>query len=91
MKSYFLDLDDDLTMITPYINRDNLIASVLDGVRASGNRDVCVKMTRTDRGQRQDPLYTSVDEEIESHHLKFLVTPPSKLIGSSNVTFELTH
>lgn len=32
--------------------RDALIASVLDGVRASGNRDVCVKMTFTDRGKR---------------------------------------
>ena len=32
----------------------------------------------TDRGQRQDPLFTSLDEEIESHHLKFIVTPPSK-------------
>ena len=32
--------------------RDSLIASVLDGVRASGNRDVCVKMTFTDRGKR---------------------------------------
>ncbi|XP_072047448.1 dnaJ homolog subfamily C member 13-like isoform X2 [Amphiura filiformis] len=58
-------------------DRDNLIASVLDGVRASGNRDVCVKMTPTDRGQRQDPLFTSVDEEIESNHLKFIVSPPN--------------
>lgn len=32
--------------------RDSLIASVLDGVRASGNRDVCVKMSFTDRGKR---------------------------------------
>ena len=32
--------------------RDALIASVLDGVRASGNRDVCVKMTPTLRGYR---------------------------------------
>lgn len=32
--------------------RDSLLASVLDGVRASGNRDVCVKMCLTDRGKR---------------------------------------
>ncbi|KAG7231238.1 hypothetical protein INR49_012069 [Caranx melampygus] len=32
--------------------RDSLLASLLDGVRASGNRDVCVKMAPTQRGQR---------------------------------------
>ena len=32
--------------------RDALIASVLDGVRASGNRDVHVKMKFTSRGYR---------------------------------------
>ena len=61
--------------------RDNLIAGVLDGVRASGNRDVCVKMTFTDRGQRQQPLYVPVDEDVESHHLRFLAVPYSKLLG----------
>ena len=30
--------------------RDSLLASLLDGVRASGNRDVCVKMKPTIRG-----------------------------------------
>ena len=33
-------------------DRDALIASLLDGVRASGNRDVCVKMKKTSRGYR---------------------------------------
>ena len=32
--------------------RDALIASLLDGVRASGNRDVHVKMCFTNRGHR---------------------------------------
>ncbi|XP_035660587.1 dnaJ homolog subfamily C member 13-like isoform X3 [Branchiostoma floridae] len=58
-------------------DRDTLIASMLDGVRASGNRDVCVKMTPTDRGQRLGPLFTPVDEEVESLHLKFLQQPPN--------------
>lgn len=35
-----------------YLYRDALIASILDGVRASGNRDVCVKMHKTPRGYR---------------------------------------
>lgn len=58
--------------------RDSLLASLLDGVRASGNRDVCVKMTPTDKGQRWGLLSVPVDEEVESLHLRFLATPPSK-------------
>lgn len=33
-------------------DRDALLASLLDGVRASGNRDICVKIQLTDRGKR---------------------------------------
>ena len=36
--------------------RDALIASVLDGVRASGNKDVHVKMKFTNRGYRLGKL-----------------------------------
>lgn len=57
-------------------DRDALIASVLDGVRASGNRDVCVRMTPTDRGYRFGPFTVPVDEEVESQHLKFVSSPP---------------
>lgn len=60
--------------------RDSLLASLLDGVRASGNRDVCVKMTSTHKGQRWGLLSMPVDEEVESLHLKFLAAPPSKLM-----------
>uniref|UniRef100_A0A3Q3W297 J domain-containing protein n=1 Tax=Mola mola TaxID=94237 RepID=A0A3Q3W297_MOLML len=55
--------------------RDSLLASLLDGVRASGNRDVCVKMAPTQRGQRWGLLSMPVDEEVESLHLKFLAAP----------------
>lgn len=58
--------------------RDSLLASLLDGVRASGNRDVCVKMTSTHKGQRWGLLSMPVDEEVESLHLRFLAAPPSK-------------
>uniref|UniRef100_A0AAZ3S408 J domain-containing protein n=1 Tax=Oncorhynchus tshawytscha TaxID=74940 RepID=A0AAZ3S408_ONCTS len=58
-------------------DRDSLMASLLDGVRASGNRDVCVKMAPTQRGQRWGLLSMPVDEEVESLHLKFLATPPN--------------
>ncbi|XP_029442930.1 LOW QUALITY PROTEIN: dnaJ homolog subfamily C member 13 [Rhinatrema bivittatum] len=57
--------------------RDSLLASLLDGVRASGNRDVCVKMIPTQRGQRWGLMSMPVDEEVESLHLKFLNTPPN--------------
>uniref|UniRef100_A0A3B3Y3K6 J domain-containing protein n=1 Tax=Poecilia mexicana TaxID=48701 RepID=A0A3B3Y3K6_9TELE len=56
--------------------RDSLLASLLDGVRASGNRDVCVKMAPTQRGQRWGLLSMPVDEEVESLHLRFLAAPP---------------
>ncbi|MGH0124511.1 UNVERIFIED_CONTAM: hypothetical protein FKN15_018998 [Acipenser sinensis] len=57
--------------------RDSLMASLLDGVRASGNRDVCVKMAPTHKAQRWGLLSTPVDEEVESLHLKFLAAPPN--------------
>ncbi|BFZ15550.1 hypothetical protein BsWGS_18589 [Bradybaena similaris] len=57
-------------------DRDSLIASVLDGVRASGNRDVCVKMHNTPRGYRLGPFTVPVDEEVEATHLKSLQSVP---------------
>ncbi|GFG28396.1 hypothetical protein Cfor_00863 [Coptotermes formosanus] len=59
-------------------DRDALLASLLDGVRASGNRDVHVKMVPTPRGKRIGPLSVPVEEETESHHLRFLQQPPGK-------------
>jgi hypothetical protein len=58
------------------IDRDSLLASLLDGVRASGNTSVHVKMTPTERGYRIGPYIVPVDEEVESWHLKFLQTTP---------------
>ncbi|TRY98042.1 hypothetical protein DNTS_004430 [Danionella cerebrum] len=58
-------------------DRDALLASVLDSVRASGNRDVCVKICPTQRGQRWGVLSAPVEEEVESLHLRFLAAPPN--------------
>lgn len=55
---------------------DSLIASLIDAVRASGNRDVCVKMSRTRRGLRVGPFARPVEEEVESQHIRWLQTPP---------------
>ncbi|XP_012285401.1 dnaJ homolog subfamily C member 13 isoform X2 [Orussus abietinus] len=57
-------------------DRDSLLASLLDGVRASGNRDVHVKMHPVARGKRFGPLNLSVDEEAEISHVKFVQQPP---------------
>lgn len=57
-------------------DRDALLASLLDGVRASGNVDVHVKMTPSQRGYRLDPFYVPIDEEVESNFLKFLQCSP---------------
>ena len=52
--------------------RDALLCSILDGVRATGNKDVCVKMKRTNAGHRLGPLLLPVEEEVESIYLKIL-------------------
>lgn len=67
-------------------DRDALIASVLDGVRASGNRDVCVKMKFTSRGYRLGPFTVPVDEEVESQLLKFIQQPPVGLTFDQSVS-----
>lgn len=58
-------------------DRDALLASLMDGVRASGNIDIHVKMTPTYRGFRVGPYGVPVDEEVEGWHLKFLASPGS--------------
>jgi DnaJ family protein C protein 13 len=57
-------------------DRDSLLASLLDGVRASGNVDVCIKMRPTRRGFRLGPFSANIDEEVESLHLKFVYELP---------------
>lgn len=71
----------DLVLFVDY--RDALIASVLDGVRASGNRDVCVRMTFTSRGYRLGPFTVPVDEEVESQLLKFIQQPPGMVMKNN--------
>lgn len=57
--------------------RDSLLASLLDGVRAAGNKDVHVTMVPIERGLRLGPFYLPVEEEAESLHLKLLLNPPA--------------
>ena len=55
-------------------DREALLASMLDGVRASGNRDVCVKFSETGVFNRVGPWSQSVEEEIQVMYLKSLAT-----------------
>lgn len=57
-------------------DRDSLIASFLDGVRGAGNRDVHVRMSCFERAKRLGPLHIALEEEVESMHLKSIVTLP---------------
>ncbi|KAI1292252.1 DnaJ -like protein subfamily C member 13 [Halotydeus destructor] len=57
-------------------DRDALLASLLDGVRASGNIDIHVKMAPTQRGFRLGPYYVPVDEKVESEHLQCIWNTP---------------
>ena len=52
--------------------RDSLIASLIDGVRASGPRDVCVKRSETSIFDRVGPWNVPVEEEIQIMYLKSL-------------------
>ena len=44
--------------------RDALLATLLDGVRSSGNRDIHVRSTLTNRALRLTPLRQAPDEEV---------------------------
>ena len=66
------------------------MASLLDGVRASGNQDICIKMTPTKRGFRLGPFNAIIDEEVESLHMKFVhEIPPNYSIEEILVRFNV--
>ncbi|XP_055340824.1 dnaJ homolog subfamily C member 13-like [Paramacrobiotus metropolitanus] len=66
-------------------DRDSLLATIMDGVRAAGNRDIHVKMYPTERGYRLGPFTIPVDEEVESQHLRFLQISPAGMLFSEVV------
>ncbi|XP_037280971.2 receptor mediated endocytosis 8 [Rhipicephalus microplus] len=59
-------------------DRDALLATLLDGVRASGNGDVLVsgQAGQWGRGRRVGPLGCPPDEDVEATYLRMLHTPP---------------
>lgn len=58
--------------------RDALLATLLDGVRSTGNHNVHVRMNSTPRSKRLIPFNALPEEELELIHLKFLSQPPAK-------------
>ncbi|OAF70112.1 DnaJ subfamily C member 13 [Intoshia linei] len=50
--------------------RDELICSLLDGVRGAGNKNVCVKTELTHSLYRMCPMYSQIDDEMECNLLK---------------------
>lgn len=56
--------------------RDLILASLLDGVRASGNTDAFVCCRRPDRGLRLTPYRVLLDEESESQLMRQIINPP---------------
>jgi hypothetical protein len=49
------------------------LATLLDAVRSTGNMDVHIKSSTSERCKRVVPLHTSVDEETEANLLKFII------------------
>jgi DnaJ homolog subfamily C member 13 len=54
-------------------DRDSLLATLLDAVRSSGNMDVHVRSSNSERSKRVVPLYTSVDEETEANLMRYIM------------------
>ncbi|XP_024081075.1 dnaJ homolog subfamily C member 13 isoform X2 [Cimex lectularius] len=53
-------------------NRDSILATILEGARGIGNKDIHVKMKCTCRGKRWGPYHTDMEEEVETVHLRLL-------------------
>lgn len=56
--------------------RDLLLASLLDGARASGNHEVFVLGRRYERSLRILPHGFLLDEESESQCMRHVISPP---------------
>eukprot|EP00040_Diaphanoeca_grandis_P032411 m.196277 g.196277 ORF g.196277 m.196277 type:complete len:2301 (-) comp32615_c0_seq1:478-7380(-) len=56
-------------------DREAMLASLLDSIRAAGNRDVLIQMHRSLRGERFSPLGSPPDELVESVLLRCIGQP----------------
>nr|XP_024215378.1 dnaJ homolog subfamily C member 13 [Halyomorpha halys] len=74
----YRDMEASNTRTYDGANRDSILATLLDGVRGAGNKNVHVKMKLTARGKRFGPYYSSPEQEVETMHLKFLKNSAGK-------------
>ncbi|KJE90900.1 DnaJ domain-containing protein RME-8 [Capsaspora owczarzaki ATCC 30864] len=63
--------------------RDSLLATVLDGVRACGNRDAYIRLVPTSRPTRVGSLYIPVEENVETVYLRLIAQHESVGSGMS--------
>lgn len=63
-------------------SRDSLLATLFEAARASGNRDVHVKIRPTNRAKRFGPYHQPLDEEVETIHLRLIRHASGKKIMS---------
>uniref|UniRef100_A0A158R602 J domain-containing protein n=1 Tax=Syphacia muris TaxID=451379 RepID=A0A158R602_9BILA len=59
--------------------RDAILASIIDGSRASGNREIFVACHMFDRSLRILPYKYLLDEDSEMQCMRFIVSPPAGL------------
>ena len=59
--------------------RDALLATIVDGVRGSGNLDVYVRKRPPPVAYRLGYMRHAIEEEVESQHMKLIQSPPSNM------------
>ena len=57
-----------------------MLASLLDSVRANGNRSVFIQTSASARGERFQPAHVPADEEVESSLLKYISAKDSGMV-----------
>ncbi|CAD6190910.1 unnamed protein product [Caenorhabditis auriculariae] len=65
--------------------RDLILASLLDGIRASGNDEVFVTGFRFERHLRVIPLTTTLDEDSESQCMRHMIAAPPGMRRSDTI------
>ncbi|XP_059475793.1 dnaJ homolog subfamily C member 13 [Neocloeon triangulifer] len=74
-QNFTVQLDNGQSKKYTCHERDSVLASLLDTIKAAGNRNVHVSTNGTARGMRWLPLWATIDEEAEKMVLK-LIQPP---------------
>ncbi|KAJ9449740.1 DnaJ-like protein subfamily C GRV2, partial [Diplonema papillatum] len=71
-QQFNIEFKDNAVKAFNSTERDSLLAALLDGVRRAGNLHCCIKMSKTDRGQRAGTLRRPVPESTETTLLRVM-------------------